>query len=783
VTRAQGRPPEFEPRESDSPADWQDDAAAARTLGGYEVLRLLGKGGMGTVFLARQISLGRPVALKVMHPRWARDRSFLARFSREAYAAAQLVHSNIVQIYDIGEDKGIHFFSMEYVPGPNLAELVRRDGPLDAAQAAGYVLQAARGLKIAHDRGMVHRDVKPDNLLLSESGVVKLTDLGLVKIVGSDDPMPDGVVASAPNLTAANVTVGTAAFMAPEQARGPSAVDHRADIYALGCTFYALLTGHAPFAGHTAMEVITRHCCEPVVAPEVRAPGVPRVLSALILRMLAKKPEDRYPSLAPVIHELEQFLGGRAGGTVVPGEEHLSKLEACARRFQSPTANLRRQVRLGVYACLGLAALLCGLAGAFRVAAFVGALAGLTALASFAMNGIVYRRHLFCQLRELLLESSWRDRLLAAGAAALALALLVAVLRPGGAAAVLVLAAGWALSLHVLLDRRVARERRRPLEQAEHLLKSLRLRGIDEEELRRFVCQNAGDPWEEFFEALFGYDRLVEARQQWAYTDTGPRRPRFALWRDPLVRWIDGRLRLRRARRDRQLLVRAGQQDLEARGVSGVDARRQAAQAADDLLRKSSSAERERITAQPPEPPPLRVTPIAPLPANRQRPRPFRNRFGGLLKPLLATGPRAPAGLLLLFLCGLWAVQNDLVPPDVLDNPFHWKQVDASKLRPLAIPFVPEVVLRPFNSLNLGVAGLVLLLSLLWPGWRMNLLVVPVAAVILLGEACGMSAWNAPIVGTLPPDRVSLVVGLGLLLVGFLFEFLGSISTQDRIDD
>jgi hypothetical protein len=671
---------------------------------------------------------------------------------------------------------------MEYVPGPNLAELVRRDGPLDPAQAASYVLQAARGLKFAHDRGMVHRDVKPDNLLLGECGTVKISDLGLVKISGADDPLPHAVAASAPNLTAADVTVGTAAFMAPEQARVPAAVDHRADIYSLGCTFYTLLTGRAPFAGQTALEVMTRHCCEPIVPPEVCTPGVPRELSALIVRMLAKKPDDRYSTLAPVIDDLEEFLGARVGGPVPPGEEHLSKLEACARRFQSPTSRLRRQLPIGLYACLGLVTLLCAVAGAYRAAVFVAALAGLTALVSFVLDGIVYRSHLFCKTRELLMESSWRDRLLVAGIALVAVVLLVVVIRPAGATAVVVLSVGWALSLHVLLDRRVAHERRRPLEQADHLLKSLRLRGIDEEDLRRFVCQNAGHNWEEFFEVLFGYDRLVEARQRWLGDDGGRHRPRFAPWRDPVLRWIDGRLRSRRARRDKELLARVGRQDLEARGLSTADAQRQAEQAADDLVRQASYSQRERITTQPAEPPPLRVTPVAPLHTNLPRRRPVRKRVRALLDPLLATGPRAPAGLLLLFLCGLWAVQNDLVPPDLLDNPFHSKGVDASRSRALAIPFLPEVVLRPFNSLNPGIAGLVLLLSLLWPGWRLNLLVVPAAAVILLGESCGMPAWNAPVVGALPPHQVSLAFGLGLLLVGILLDLGGSLSTKDCRD-
>ena len=147
----------------------------------YEVIKELGRGGMGAVYLARQVPLDRPVALKVMNAKWASDPIFLARFTREAYAAAQLVHHNVVQIYDIGEQAGVNFFSMEFVDGKSLGDILKRDGKVTPEAAAGFIVQAARGLKFAHDRGMIHRDVKPDNLMLNVHGIVKVADLGLVK--------------------------------------------------------------------------------------------------------------------------------------------------------------------------------------------------------------------------------------------------------------------------------------------------------------------------------------------------------------------------------------------------------------------------------------------------------------------------------------------------------------------------------------------------------------------------------------------------------------------------
>ncbi len=160
------------------------------TLGGYQVLKLLGRGGMGAVYLARQTSLDRLVAVKVMLPKAAANPGFVARFTREAYAAAQMVHHNVVQIYDIGSVKNTHYFSMEYVKGESLMDMVRRDGKLDPEQAVGYILQAARGLKYGHDMGIIHRDVKPDNLLINDQGIVKVADMGLVKLSGDDPTRP-----------------------------------------------------------------------------------------------------------------------------------------------------------------------------------------------------------------------------------------------------------------------------------------------------------------------------------------------------------------------------------------------------------------------------------------------------------------------------------------------------------------------------------------------------------------------------------------------------------------
>jgi len=282
-------------------------------LAGYQIVRQLGQGGMGTVYLARQTQPDRHVALKVLNPQWAGNPSFLARFTREACAAAQLVHPHIVQIYDIGAEGDIYYFSMEYAQGQSLGDLLQENGRLDPEVAAGYILQAARGLKHAHEQGMVHRDIKPDNLLLDAQGIVKVADLGLVKMPNpaGDEQLSVLVALAGTHVTGVGVAMGTPAYMAPEQGRNAATVDQRADIYSLGCTLYVLLTGRPPFEGNSAQEVITKHFHEPIVRPETLVEQVPQEISDVLVKMLAKKPEDRQANMSEVIADLENFLAPR----------------------------------------------------------------------------------------------------------------------------------------------------------------------------------------------------------------------------------------------------------------------------------------------------------------------------------------------------------------------------------------------------------------------------------------------------------------------------------------
>jgi serine/threonine protein kinase len=260
-------------------------------LESYVLLERLGEGGMGTVFKARNWKLGRLAALKLIRKERLANEEAVRRFHREIRAAAQLSHPNIVLAYDAGEDNGAHFFTMEYVEGRDLAWVVGRHGPLPVAAACDYIRQGALGLQHAHEKGMVHRDVKPHNLLLNKQGVVKLLDLGLAQFDASEDE-------ESSTLTQEGVVMGTVDYIAPEQVTDSHSVDIRADLYSLGCTLHFLLTGRVPFPGRKPVEKLYRHRHEHPVPVEQLRPEVPGAVAAVVRKLLAKQPQDRYQTPA-----------------------------------------------------------------------------------------------------------------------------------------------------------------------------------------------------------------------------------------------------------------------------------------------------------------------------------------------------------------------------------------------------------------------------------------------------------------------------------------------------
>jgi serine/threonine-protein kinase len=269
----------------------------------YQVLSLIGAGAMGEVFLAVDVGLGRKVALKILSEVHRENPELRARFIREARAVAAVSHPNVVQVFTTGEFDGRPYFAMEYLAGKDLGSLVREGGPMSSRVAAGNLLDAARGLEAAANAGLIHRDVKPSNLVRLDTGPVKVTDFGLVKPAAPTDD---------PALTALGVVVGTPDYIAPEQARGES-IDSRVDIYSLGCTLFYLVVGRPPFRRGNDdedkyLKVVARHLREPAPDPRQLRPDVDGDLAELALAMMHKAPDQR-PGYPEVIERLEEVRG------------------------------------------------------------------------------------------------------------------------------------------------------------------------------------------------------------------------------------------------------------------------------------------------------------------------------------------------------------------------------------------------------------------------------------------------------------------------------------------
>ncbi|MCX6907532.1 MAG: bifunctional serine/threonine-protein kinase/formylglycine-generating enzyme family protein [Verrucomicrobia bacterium] len=286
---------ELPPVSQAGPAPASQPAADLPQIEGYEILAKLGEGGMGAVYRARQPLLNRVVALKVMARRYSDDPSFVARFVREAAAAANLSHRNMVQVFTAGESNGIRFIAMEFVEGRTLSEHIRKHGRLDAREAVAVAIYVAQALQYAWNKArLIHRDIKPENVFLSYGGEVKVGDLGLAKSVGETETV----------LTTTGVTVGSPHYISPEQARAAKDMDFRADIYSLGCTLFHMLTGRPPFDAEDILSIMMKHVSEPPPVISEIWPECPPSLAALLGRMLAKDRNARPASYEKLVEEL-----------------------------------------------------------------------------------------------------------------------------------------------------------------------------------------------------------------------------------------------------------------------------------------------------------------------------------------------------------------------------------------------------------------------------------------------------------------------------------------------
>ncbi|WP_264844660.1 Stk1 family PASTA domain-containing Ser/Thr kinase [Caldinitratiruptor microaerophilus] len=327
-------------------------------LGGrYRVLDKVGGGGMAVVYRAQDLFLNRPVAVKVLQPQYAADEEFVRRFRREAQAAASLSHPNVVSVYDVGHQDDLHYIVMELVEGETLKHRIQTHGPLPPDEAARITVGILDALAHAHGHRIVHRDIKPHNILLTRDGRVKVTDFGIARAVSHD------------TVTNTGSLLGSAHYFSPEMARGWPA-DEKSDLYSLGVVLYEMLTGRVPFTGESPVSVALKHVQEEVRPPSALVPGIPAELETIVLRAMEKDPKDRYASAQAMRADLERFLAAYREGRVhfsaddAPTQDLRAVRARAARRLPPPDVDAddeeepgRRRSPAGLWIALGLVAL------------------------------------------------------------------------------------------------------------------------------------------------------------------------------------------------------------------------------------------------------------------------------------------------------------------------------------------------------------------------------------------------------------------------------------------
>jgi serine/threonine-protein kinase len=286
-----------------APADGPD--LVGETFADFRVLRRLGQGGMGQVYLAEQLSLKRKVAIKVVREAVAANPTALERFRAEATTVARLSHANVVQVHTVGEHAGRLYMVLEYVEGVSLRDYLERKGPLDVPLVLSLMRQVAGALQRAGELGIVHRDVKPENILLTRKGEAKVADFGLSRCLTADQPL---------DLTRSGTTVGTPLYMSPEQIEGKD-TDARSDVYSFGVTCYYMLAGRTPFTGSNAFEIALKHVREEPPPLEEARPDAPAALCAVVRKMMAKRPDDRYPSARELLRDVARVRESVGGTT------------------------------------------------------------------------------------------------------------------------------------------------------------------------------------------------------------------------------------------------------------------------------------------------------------------------------------------------------------------------------------------------------------------------------------------------------------------------------------
>jgi hypothetical protein len=771
-------------------------------------LRLLGHGPRGRAYLARPLNLEPLDVLKQLAADRTADPLFVAHHVREAFAAVHIQHPNLTGIRLLGMSRGHHYSVVPYVAGPSLAELVHDETPLEPYQATVLVLQAARALLPAHAEGLWHRDVKPENLRLDSDGLVKLDDLGLEMtpslaaafearerpnrpLRGQGQPAPPPVA-----------MVGTPAFMAPEQSRDPLGIDGRADIYALGATYYNLVAGKPPFAGENAVELIRKHREELPVPPEELARGLPRPISDAIRTMMGKHPEERYPTMGIVVDVLELILdlnGARAAELLAGAEP---TIRAAAEVIGGSSVRRVRIRILALCSVIGLAFTLLLLAFGLPYPALgILGFGGLTATAIAISSGITHRSELLRLVASVVLGPGVRSWLVLA---AMALAGLFVLVRGGFFPLfVLVCAGGLAIAYHLFLDRPWASSRRQVLESASESVQRLRARGFSEQTVRGLVLRCGGEDSAELLEGLFGRRALVAEETRGAVPRS--RRGLLATGRELLASLLENRLQGRLDRLHASLLERSEEARLEAGGLNLLTARRRARRISKAMMltalewrdeRWLISTAEDRPVSSPPGPPLTeRLSRAASQPEPVLEPHepqrgPLLRRVDSLADILLGRTLRFLLGALLMVLFAVWLDGRGILTanqvqaqaseafelirraasssdPAVLrelrwDLSLDWRQLR----EPVEVPGFPDFVGNQLPGANLGLAALVVLISIISRSRLVGFLALLGSVVALFGPRWGLAA--PALLPRFDAPTQARFASLVLLIAGFL---------------
>ena len=326
-----------------------------KQIGGYRLIRRIGEGGMGEVYLAEQLSMHRTVAIKILHQKWAEDEEFRKRFLLEARAAGKLSHPNIIQVYDVGKYQGLYYFSMEYIDGVTVDDLIRHEGPIGLEKVIDVTLQTCEALEYLSEQGIVHRDIKPANIMVMKDGTVKLADFGFIQQAMVDrELMQEGT------------TIGTPDYISPEQARGERDLDVRSDIYSLGASVFHMLAGKTMYSGSCSSVMRAHIDSQPPKLKNLRG-DVPERLVEIVGKMTAKSPIDRYQSPDDVQKELEVFkldLAGHSGELPTSKSGILNVINAEKERIVALEKKLKEQ-RIATWVWMGAAITAIAVAGIF----------------------------------------------------------------------------------------------------------------------------------------------------------------------------------------------------------------------------------------------------------------------------------------------------------------------------------------------------------------------------------------------------------------------------------